>query len=147
MQASRFVRLLFDPFPLFQNGFVTPEVDICGCDFAQALVVALVVVVIDKGFDLGFEIAGQELVFQQDAALQSLMPPVNFALVIPPFLMGLSRRIYAAVFSFMAGVIPPMPMLGRSLLYVQSHSVAWSCTSSMVSKIYWPNHSPRTVRL
>ena len=37
-------------------------------------------------------------------------------LVIPPFLMGSSRRIQAAVFSFMAGVMPPMPMLGRSLL-------------------------------
>ena len=45
-------------------------------------------------------------------------------LVILPFLMGLSRRIQAAVFSFIAGVMPPMPMLGRSLLYVQSHSVA-----------------------
>jgi hypothetical protein len=37
-------------------------------------------------------------------------------LVIPPILMGLSRRIHAAVFSFIAGVIPPMTMLGRSLL-------------------------------
>ena len=46
------------------------------------------------------------------------------AAVIPPFLMGLSRRIHAAVFSFMAGVIPPIAMLGRSLLYVQSHFVA-----------------------
>ena len=36
--------------------------------------------------------------------------------VIPPFLMGLSCRIHAAVFSFIAGVMPPMPMLGRSLL-------------------------------
>ena len=36
--------------------------------------------------------------------------------VIPPFLMGLSRRIYAAVFSFMAGVMPAIAMLGRSLL-------------------------------
>ncbi|KEO60697.1 hypothetical protein DT23_12710 [Thioclava indica] len=36
--------------------------------------------------------------------------------VIPPFLMGLSRRIQAAVFSFIAGGMPPMPMLGRSLL-------------------------------
>ena len=46
------------------------------------------------------------------------------ASVIPPFLMGLSRRIHAAVFSFMAGVIPPLAMLGRSLLYVQGHFVA-----------------------
>jgi hypothetical protein len=36
--------------------------------------------------------------------------------VIPPFLMGSSRRFHAAVFSFIAGVMPPMPMLGRSLL-------------------------------
>ncbi len=36
--------------------------------------------------------------------------------VIPPFLMGFSHRIHAAVFSFIAGVMPPMPMLGRSLL-------------------------------
>jgi transposase, IS30 family len=36
--------------------------------------------------------------------------------VIPPFSMGSSRRIQAAVLSFIAGVMPPMPMLGRSLL-------------------------------
>jgi site-specific DNA recombinase len=36
--------------------------------------------------------------------------------VIPPFLMGLSCRVHAAVFSFIAGVMPPMPMLGRTLL-------------------------------
>jgi len=36
--------------------------------------------------------------------------------VIPPFLMGLSRRIQAAASSFIAGAMPPMPMLGRSLL-------------------------------
>ncbi|SEQ91971.1 AAA domain-containing protein [Thalassovita taeanensis] len=34
------------------------------------------------------------------------------AAVILPFLMGSSRRIHAAVFSFIAGVTPPMPMLG-----------------------------------
>ena len=37
-------------------------------------------------------------------------------MVIPPFLTGFARRIYAANFSFCAGVMPPMPMLGRSLL-------------------------------
>jgi len=46
------------------------------------------------------------------------------ALVISPFLTGCVRRTYAAIFSFMAGVMPPMPMFGRSLLYVQSHCVA-----------------------
>ena len=37
-------------------------------------------------------------------------------MVISPFLTGSSRRIHAAVFSFIAGVMPPIPMLGRSLL-------------------------------
>ena len=36
--------------------------------------------------------------------------------VISPFLTWSIRRTYAAIFSFMAGVMPPMPMLGRSLL-------------------------------
>jgi site-specific DNA recombinase len=44
--------------------------------------------------------------------------------VIPPFLTGCNSRTYAAIFSFMAGVMPPMPTFGRSLLYVQSHCVA-----------------------
>ncbi len=41
---------------------------------------------------------------------------VNGRLVIPPFLTGCSRRSHAAIFSFCAGVMPPMPMFGRSLL-------------------------------
>jgi len=36
--------------------------------------------------------------------------------VIPPFLTGLFGRIYAALANFRAGVMPPMPILGRSLL-------------------------------
>ena len=36
--------------------------------------------------------------------------------VILPFLTVCIRRIHAAIFSFWAGVIPPMPMFGRSLL-------------------------------
>lgn len=36
--------------------------------------------------------------------------------VISPSLTGCIRRIHAAIFNFMTGVMPPMPMLGRSLL-------------------------------
>jgi len=107
MQASRFKRLLFDPFPLFQNGCVTPEVDICGCDVAQALVKALVVVVVDKSFDLGFKIAGQEVVFQQDAVLQSLMPPLNFALCL-----GMIRCAPAVLHSF---ALQPFRQIARDV--------------------------------
>ena len=54
--------------------------------------VALGVVVIDEGFDLGFEITGQEVVFQQDAVLQSLMPPLDLALCL-----GMIRRATAVL--------------------------------------------------
>jgi hypothetical protein len=54
---------------------------------------------------------------------ESLVPGAKVAdiarrhgVVIPPFLRGLGRRIYAAILSFWAGVMPPLPMLGRSLL-------------------------------
>lgn len=59
MQASRFERLSFDPFPLLQNGFVASEVDVGGCDVVQPLMVALMVVVVVECLDLGFEITGQ----------------------------------------------------------------------------------------
>lgn len=41
MQASRFECLSFDPFALFQNGFVTAKVDVGRCDVVDALVLAL----------------------------------------------------------------------------------------------------------
>jgi len=55
--------LLLDLFSFAEDGFAAPEVDICGCDAVQALVAALVVVVIDEGPHLAFEIAGQVVVF------------------------------------------------------------------------------------
>ena len=44
--------------------------------------------------------------------------------VIIPFLVGLKSRAYATICIFCLGVIPPIPILGRSLLYSQSHAVA-----------------------
>jgi hypothetical protein len=41
---------------------------------------SLVVVVLDEGFDLGLEVAGQEVVFQQDAVFQDLVPALDLAL-------------------------------------------------------------------
>jgi len=66
-----------------------------------------------KGEETVSELASRfgELAVANDFLARKLKP-----WVIPPFLMGSSRRIQAAVFSFMAGVMPPIPMLGRSLL-------------------------------
>lgn len=50
-QASRFEGLLFDPFSVLQNDIVPSEVDVGRCDVVQALVIAMVIVVIDEGFN------------------------------------------------------------------------------------------------
>ena len=56
LQAALSDCLFLDLFPFSQNGFVASEVDVGRCDVVQALVVALIVVVIDEGFDLGLKI-------------------------------------------------------------------------------------------
>tara|TARA_R110002111_G_scaffold39106_2_gene74001 strand:- start:12 stop:200 length:189 start_codon:yes stop_codon:yes gene_type:complete len=50
------------------------------------------VVVTDEGFDLGFEIARQEVVLQQDAVLQSLVPALDLLRVLkhPQFALNVA---------------------------------------------------------
>ena len=80
MQAAGFERLSLDASSLSQDGFVTAEVDVRRRDIVPALVISPMIVVVDEGCDLGFEIAGQEVVFQEDAVLQGLMPSLDFTL-------------------------------------------------------------------
>jgi hypothetical protein len=55
LQPSLLYGLAFDLLPFQQDGLAASEVDIGGGEIAQALVIALVIVVGDKGFDLGLE--------------------------------------------------------------------------------------------
>ena len=43
--------------------------------------IALVVVVLDEAIDVGFEVARQIIVLQQDAVLERLVPALDLALV------------------------------------------------------------------
>lgn len=67
LQAPMFNGLSLDPFALLDDGWCPAEVGIGGRHIVQALVVTLVVAVLDEGLDLGLEVAGQEVVLQQDA--------------------------------------------------------------------------------
>ena len=49
--------------------------------------VALMVVVVDEGFNLSFEITWQEVVFEQNTVLESLVPAFDLALSL-----GMIRR-------------------------------------------------------
>ena len=80
LQAPMLESLAFDPFALFEDGFGPAEVGVGWCYVVETLVIAPVVVVLDEGADLGLKIAGQEVVFQEDAVLQGLMPALDLAL-------------------------------------------------------------------
>ena len=74
--APGFDGLLFDPFSLLQDGLAAPEVDVGRHEFLQALVVAPMVVMLDKSVDLLPEIAWEVVVFHQDVVLQGLVPSI-----------------------------------------------------------------------
>lgn len=64
-----------------------------------------------------------------------------------PLFKGVQRWDSRSCFQSKDGILAPISMSDRSLFYVQSHPNAWSCTLSIVSLMYRPNHSPRTMRL
>ena len=83
LQAALLDCPFLDPFPFSENGLVASEVDVCGCvvcDVVQALVVTLSVVILDECADLALKVAGQIVVFQQNAVLHGLVPAFYFAL-------------------------------------------------------------------
>ena len=80
LQASMLDGLSLDPFTLFDDGWRPPEVGVGGRHVGQALVVALVIVVLDERIDLGLKIAGEEVVLEQDAVFQGLVPAFDLSL-------------------------------------------------------------------
>ncbi len=73
------------------------EVDVGRGEIVEALVVAAVVVVLDERRDLLLEITRQEVVFEQDAVLQRLVPSLDLALGL-----GMAGRT-ARMFHTLAG--------------------------------------------
>ncbi len=80
LQAPPSDRLLLDPLPRQQNGRTAPDIHIGRGKIVQAFVAALMVVVRHKGRNLDLQVAGQEVVLQQDAVLQRLMSALDPAL-------------------------------------------------------------------
>ena len=80
LQATVCDGLAFDPFTFEEDGLGPPEVDVSRSEIAEALVIAGMVVVLDEGRDLAFEIAVQVVMLEQDAVLERLMPALDLAL-------------------------------------------------------------------
>lgn len=56
------------------------EVEVGRGEIVEALVISAVIVMLDEGCDLGFEVLLEEVVFQEDAVLQRLVPAFDLAL-------------------------------------------------------------------
>jgi len=69
--------------------------------------VAPMIVMIDQCFDLDFEVAGQEVMFQQDAVLEGLVPALDFSL-------GL-RVVWRAARVLHAFVLQPFSQFARDV--------------------------------
>ena len=80
LQAPMFDSLSLDPLALLDDGCRPAEVGVGGRHVVQALVIALVVVVLDERLDLGLKVARQEVVLQQDAVFQGLVPALDLSL-------------------------------------------------------------------
>jgi len=86
-------------------------------------VVLPVVIVVDKGFDLGFKISGQEVVFQQDLVLLGLMPSLDFVLLLP-----LIRRTARMLQPFSCNHSARSPETKLELLSLRNRGLWTTCT-------------------
>jgi hypothetical protein len=80
VQAALFDRVSFDPFTFEQDGLAAPEVDVGRGEIVEALVVSAMIVMLDEGGDLRFEVLLEEVVLQENAVLERLVPAFDLAL-------------------------------------------------------------------
>ena len=80
MQASILDCGAFDPLSVHEDFLAASAIDVGRREIVQALVIAAMIVMIDEGGDLRFQVSGQIIVFEQDAVLEGLMPALDLAL-------------------------------------------------------------------
>ena len=104
VQAAVMEGQFLDLVSPFDDGGVAAEAGIGGRDVAEALVVAVVVIVIDESTDLAFKVSGQAVVFQLDAVFQGLMPALDLALGVG--MIGGSTDMFHTVVSSQSASSP-----------------------------------------
>ena len=144
-QAPMFDGLSFDACAFEQDRVASAEVDVRRSQVIEALVVALVVVAIDEALDLGFEVAGQIVVLEQDPVLQRLVPVLDLALglrmigrtpdvddlpVVEPF-GEVSGDVAGTITRQQPGFVPNMGLAWRIF-----------CTSGIERLLHRPDNMP-----
>jgi hypothetical protein len=119
VQAAVLDGLVFDASPFCQDGFATAKIDVGRCQVADALVVAMVVVVFDEGGDGGFKFPFEEVVFEQDAVLQGLLPSIDLALGL-----RMHRRAANMLHALVLKIFGQIPRnIGRAIVAEQARFV------------------------
>lgn len=77
LQASILDCDAFDPFSFAQDFLTRVRNRRLRGEIVQALVIAAMIVMIDEGGDLRFQVSGQIIVFEQDAVFERLMPALD----------------------------------------------------------------------
>ena len=92
-----------------------PKIDVGGREVVDALVIAGVVVVLDEGVDLPFEISRRVVVVEQNAVLQGLVPALELSLGLG-MIRCPAHVLHAFVLEPIGQIDPPpfrwTPMLG-----------------------------------
>ena len=100
LQASFLDCLFLDFLSQFQDFCASAVIHIERRQIVQALVVTMVVVVIDEGFDLPLQITWQVIVLQKNTVLHGLVPALNLALGL-----GMMRRTSHMIHSLVIEIL------------------------------------------
>ena len=68
-----------DAFAFCEDHWSATEVDVSRREVVDALMIAAVIVVLDEGSDLPFEIGRQLVIIEQNAVLQGLVPALDLS--------------------------------------------------------------------
>ena len=107
LQATEFDGFAFGPFSFQQDGVTAPKVDISRGEVAETFVISATIVMIDEGCDLCLKVLREVIVFQQDAVLERLVPPLDLALGL-----GMARL---AVHLFDGSLFEPIAKVGSDV--------------------------------
>ena len=111
--------LQVDAPPFSEDGFPAAEVDVSWGQVADALVVAVVVIVVDEGGDGGFEFPFEEVVLEQDSVFEGLVPALNLSLGL-----GMHRRAADVLHAFVLAVFGEIfGDVGRAVIAEKSRLV------------------------
>ena len=106
-----------DALSFCEDRLGSAEVDVGRREVVDALMIADVIVVLDEGVDLPFEISGQIIVVEQNAVLQGLVPALDLSLGLG-MIRGAAHMLHALVFEPRGQIVSPRmiePLSLRSL--------------------------------